>query len=467
MQVIDKTLRTAARGVTQKMSVALVALGLGVSTGVMTGFVPFAAPPAMAETAPEVAPLETAMDAVLVVRTNDAEDKFLGSAFLWGDQAVVAVTNAHVVGDAEEVRLIDRHGNEEIGYVIARDAVRDVAVISVEPGRRGLTAAPDPAALGLEVYALGAPLGIEFTLTEGLVSAPARQVETAVPMLMLQHDAAVNPGSSGGPLVDAQGRLLGMNSQIADGSRMFVGIAYAITAADLDRIVTGLIEETLPPFPTLGLTARPVDRKAAEALGIPMEGLLIDGTQPGSLAEISGLKGGDVILAVDGTALLDPGEFAFLIEAAVPAGTADLTIRRDGAEITVPLVLVKPEAEETGIGIKTRDISEAGIEGARIKSYRLGALGVVLGDEGTVTGVTENSPALFAGLSKGDRILSVNGQEMDAAALDALELTGPALILVQSPGGATRHIYLDPWGKHDGARAIGGANVLDPAVVVF
>ncbi len=73
---------------------------------------------------------------------------------------------------------------------------------------------------------------------------------------MLQHDAAVNPGSSGGPLVDAMGRLVGMNSQIADGSRMFVGIAYAISAPDLQRIVTGLIEETLMPLPSLGLTAR-------------------------------------------------------------------------------------------------------------------------------------------------------------------------------------------------------------------
>jgi serine protease Do len=195
--------------------------------------------------------LEAAMDTVLTVRSNDADERFLGSAFLWGEDAVVAVTNAHVVGEAEEVRLVDRHGNEEIGLVIARDAVRDVAVISVAPGRRGLVPADTAAGLGDEVFALGAPLGIEFTLTEGLVSATARQVDVAVPMLMLQHDAAVNPGSSGGPLVDAAGQLVGMNSQIADGSRMFVGIAYAIPSGDLDRIVTGLIEETLPPFPSL------------------------------------------------------------------------------------------------------------------------------------------------------------------------------------------------------------------------
>jgi serine protease Do len=464
MQRVEMTPRSVLSSLTRKMKTALLALGLGMAVGGMTGLSPLSATPARAE----AGAMDAAMDTVLVVRSADADDRFLGSAFLYGEDALVAVTNAHVVGDAEEVRLIDRHGNEETATVIATDPTRDVAVIAVKPGRRGLVTATEPAALGLEVYALGAPLGIEFTLTEGLVSSTARQVEIAVPIKMLQHDAAVNPGSSGGPLVDAQGRLLGMNSQIADGSRMFVGIAYAIAAPDLDRIVNGLIEETLAPFPKLGMTARPVDRKAAEALGVAATGLLVDGTVSGGLAAAAGLMGGDIILSVDGTALAQPGDFAFLIEAAVEKGTAMLTLRRGQQDITLSLSLVLAEAEDTaGSGLKIRDLPTGGTAPEVIKSYRLGALGILLGDEGQVKDVTENSPALFAGLARGDRILAVNGTPMDAAALDALELSEPALILVQAPGGETRHIYLDPWGKHDGARALGGANVLDPAVVVF
>ena len=84
--------------------------------------------------------------------------------------------------------------------------------------------------------------------------------------------------------------------------------------------------------------------------------------------------------------------------------------------------------------------------------------------DGRVTGVTENSPALFAGLALGDRILTVNGVAVDLA---QYEITAPVLILVAAPGGATRHIYLDPWGKAEGVRPVGGANVLDPDVVVF
>lgn len=418
------------------------------------------------------AALDAAMDTVLTVRSNDAADRFLGSAFLWGEEAAVAVTNAHVVGEAGEVRLVDRLGREETGLVIARDTVRDVAVISVGPGqdgkpRRGLVPAADPAGLGLEVYALGAPLGVEFTLTEGLVSASARQVDVAVPILMLQHDAAVNPGSSGGPLVDGQGRLIGMNSRIADGSRMFVGIAYAIPAQDLDRIVTGLIEETLAPFPSLGLKARPVDRKVGAMLGLDPHGLLVDGTEKGGLAEAAGLKAGDVILGVDGTAIAQPGDFAFLLEAALDAGEASLTVLRDGAEQEVALAFALPEAEENALGIKLRDFDAAKAKPERTASYRLAALGVILGDDGRVKEITENSPGLFAGLGRGDRILAVNGQEMDAAALEALEITQAAMLRVEAADGSTRHIFLDPWGGAEGVRPVGGANVLDPSVIVF
>jgi len=407
-------------------------------------------------------PLDTAMDRVFTVRSADAEDRFLGSAFLWTD-GTVAVTNAHVVGEAEDVRLVDRNGVEATALVIARDPVRDVAVISLPPEFAGIgmglelaVAAPE---LGDEIFALGAPLGIEFTLTEGRISATARQVDIAVPLLMLQHDAAVNPGSSGGPLVDIEGRLLGMNSQIADGSRMFVGIAYAIAAADLDLIVTGLIDETLPPLPSLGLTARPVDRQVAEALGIDAAGLLVDGVQAGGLADAAGLQGGDVILGMDGAALAAPGDLAFALDRASRVGETVFNVLRAGQTIDLALALNQDAEPE---GLKLRQVSGSMPE--MVKSYRLAALGLVLDDTGVVTGVTESSPALLAGLALGDRIVTINGQTVD---LGTYEVTGAALILVAAPGGATRHITLDPWGDTDGVRPVGGANVLDPDVVVF
>jgi serine protease Do len=401
-------------------------------------------------------PLDAAMDKVFTVRSNDAEDRFLGSAFVW-ETGDVAITNAHVVGTAEEVRLIDRHGTDLTALVIARDPVRDVAVISLPTAAEGLHLAPETPNLGDEVFALGAPLGIEFTLTEGRISTLARQTDIAAPILMLQHDAAVNPGSSGGPLVDAEGRLIGMNSQIADGSRMFVGIAYAIPTAELQRIVQGLIDETLPPFPTLGLTARPVDRQIAETLGTEAQGLLIDAVAPGGLAETAGLKPGDILTATDGKTLTQPGDFAFAIEAATNDGAATLTLLRAGEEQTLTLSLTA----EDPTGLRTREAPRAP---ATVTAYSLTELGVTLDPQGIVTNLTDNSPALMAGLAKGDRILMINGSPQD---LTTYHLTAPVLLLLQSPGGQTRHIRLDPWHAPEGIRPVGGANVLDPDVVVF
>jgi serine protease Do len=407
-------------------------------------------------------PLDDAMDRVLTLRSADAGDQFLGSAFLWGDGSV-AVTNAHVVGTDEEVRLVDRKGAEAVALVIARDTVRDVAVISVPAGfaagRSGLPLTTRAPGLGDEVFALGAPLGVEFTLTEGRISATERQVEITVPLRLLQHDAAVNPGSSGGPLVDSEGRLLGMNSQIANGSRMFVGIAYAIATPDLTEIVTGLIEENLPGVPSLGMVARPVDRQVAAALAVEPLGLLVDSVQPGGLAEGAGLQPGDIILAVDGLTLNHPGDIAFAVERASATGETAVDILRAGKKMELSLVLGYALDTPTE---RLRQVSQGLPE--TVKAYRLAALGVVLDDKGTVTAVTENSPALFAGLALGDSILTVNGATVD---LSTYEVTGPILLLVQAPGGVTRHIHLDPWAAQDGVRPVGGANVLDPDVVVF
>lgn len=407
------------------------------------------------------APLDAAMATVLTVHSADDADTFLGSAFLWGEAAEVAVTNAHVVKEAAEVRLRDAAGHEEIAPVIARDPVRDVAVISVKPGRRGLIPSSAPLGLGAEVWALGAPLGVEFTVTEGTISALSRQVDPAAPILMLQHDAAVNPGSSGGPLVDGAGRLLGMNSQIADGSRMFVGIAYAIPAADLQRIVTGLIEETLPPLPRLGLRARPVDRQLADVLGIAPTGLLVDEVETGGLAEDAGLKAGDILLAVGGKTIAKPGDLPFALEAAQAAGdSADLAVMRQGTMVLIPLGLAP--RDEAG-SLAMRDLG--GALPQKVQSYTLAALGLTLEGD-AITAVQVNSPANFAGLAAGDRILMLDGKTLDPAALAAFSLTAATLFLVEN-GSGTRHVVVDPYARGAAIRPVGGANVLDPDVVVF
>ena len=209
----------------------------------------------------------------------------------------------------------------------------------------------------------------------------------------------------------------------------------------------------------LGLTARPVDHQVAEALGTRAHGLLIDAVAPGSLSEAAGVKPGDIITRASGTTLTNPGDFAFAVESAIADGSASLTLLRAGQELTLTLALT----EAPPSGLRTRDVPRL-LAPATVDSYTLAALGVTLGSDGTVTALTDNSPALLAGLAKGDRILAINGSSQD---LQTYTLTAPALLLLEAPGGATRHIRLDPWHAPEGVRPVGGANVLDPDVVVF
>ncbi len=298
-----------------------------------------------------------------------------------------------------------------------------------------------PPQLGAEVWALGAPLDVEFTVTAGRISALDRQTDPTTPIGMIQHDAALNPGSSGGPLIDSTGALLGMNAQIADGSRMFIGISYAIPATDLARIVQGLIAETLPPLPKLGLTARPVTRQLAEALNIAATGLLVDAIAPASLAAQAGLLPGDVILAVNAAPLTTPGDLAFALETAQTQNRLDLTILRAGTVLILIADLTEPNSPLT-----LRDLASP----QRRAAYTLQSLGLTL-SQTEITAVTPNSPALHAGLTATETILQIDGQPAQTHLTQTF----------------TRPVLIDPWATSKTLHPVGGANVLDRDVVVF
>lgn len=398
--------------------------------------------------------LTSALNATVVVQGADDEARFLGSGFVYGPDGLV-LTNAHVVQGATVVRLVTRDGREVMARVIARDRRRDIAILKPEQDLGpGLTLSPQAPGAGDEVYAIGAPLGEAHTVTRGIVSSEARQVEPDVPLRLLQHDAAVNPGSSGGPLVDRQGRLLGMNSRIADGSRYYVGLSYAISATDLARLVPLMLAGELAEPPVLGLNLRAVDRRIAGALGMnDVQGVLIDNVAPGSMAWQAGLAPGDVILSVAGHAITQPGDLAFALEAA--GEVFAVTLWRKGEEIAVEL----DRADDAPL---SRALAQPV---KRVQGYDMDRLGIRL-DGARVTRVSINSPGFFAGLSEGDVVLSANGAPVGGAELAALEIDAPLLLLVQRPDGTTAHLMVDPWSKTRAMRPASG-NALDPDVILF
>lgn len=381
--------------------------------------------------------LTRAIGATLVVHSTDETDTFLGSAFLWGD-GHIALTCAHVVYGETEVSVTFADGHEATARVLARDPARDVAVLEVPGGEgHGLSPAPEPAELGQTVYAVGAPLGVEFTVTRGMASDRPRQLNPSVPIRLVQHDASVNDGNSGGPLVDAEGRVLGMNSQIVDGSRHFIGLSFAISVADLQHMVPRLLAGTLQPVPVLGMRVRPVDGEIALALGVPRQGELVDDVTPGGIAATADLRAGDIVTEIDHTALTRPGDIAFLLESAAPLGKAVASVLRDHHAVTLTLDLGPPTRHPLASAP------------ARPSRFATTDLGLTLDDQGRITGLLANRVAKLAGLKEGETVLAVNGNPLadpaKVAAFRAMPVTAPLLFLVQDEGGITRHVILDPW----------------------
>lgn len=421
-------------------------------------FLVFAGPgTAQAQCAPEPAGLDRALEATLVVAAADRDRRFLGSAVLWRDGRF-AVTAAHVVGERRTVRLRNALGFEVIAEVVILDAARDVAFVRLAQAvmGEGLELRSTALRVGETVFAIGAPFEAEQTVTAGIVSSRARQVDPASPVFLVQHDAAINAGSSGGPLVDREGRLIGINTELAQQSRYFVGIAYALPATLLGDVYDGVLNDV----PVLGLRLRAVDWMVAEALGLDApQGMLVDYVMPGGAADGAGLKAGDILLSVDGKEIRREGDFALWLDAR-DGDRVKLTLLRGAARIDA-LMDFSTEEIDAVMG-KTQATGVVPVK----PSTTLKKLGVIITGR-RVSELSPTSPAYLAGLSVGDEILAVNGEPVGPMGFDWPQIDGPVVLLVRTATGQTKHVVFDPFSNEQAMRPIGGANVLDPAVITL
>ncbi|MDO6731334.1 PDZ domain-containing protein [Marinovum sp. 2_MG-2023] len=417
---------------------------------------------------PDQAGLKRAMAATLVVAGADRDRRFLGSAVLWNDGRF-AVTAAHVVGERRRVRLRNAFGLEVIAEVVILDAARDVAFVKLAEAilGRGLALRRTELALGEPVFAIGAPFEADQTLTGGIISAKGRQIDPAVPVYLIQHDAAINVGSSGGALVDCDGNLLGINAELVRNSRFYAGLSYALPAALLEATFDGVLQDV----PVIGLRLRPVDGMIAEALGIADRmGLLVDYVVPGSAADTAGIRAGDIILAIDGRAIQREGDFALFIDDRT-GSQSDVTLMRgqDKFLVTLKFIIEGDSLISSGsyvLGAPTAALLNhvAPVPGKRCTSLK--DLGVILRGR-RVSELAPTSPAYLAGLSVGDEILAIDGVPVGDAGFVWPEIEGPVVLLVRGAGGQTRHVVFDPFSNEQGMRPIGGAVVLDPVVITL
>ncbi len=271
-----------------------------------------------------------------------------GSGFVW-DNAGHIVTNNHVIEGASQILVQFSDDSTAPGELVGADADSDLAVIKVDlpvaqlkPVELGNS---DALRVGQLAIALGNPFGFEQTLTTGVVSALGRAIRQdsgfSLPRL-IQTDAAINPGNSGGPLLNSSGEVIGVNTLIFSQSGSSSGVGFAVPVNTVKRVVPVLIRDGAFEDPWLGIQGQSINPAVAEEVGLPVEfGVIIQGVLPDGPAEKAGLLAGqDIVIAVNGDSIKDMDALIVYLSTRTSVGeTIELTVVRDGLEMTLPLLL--------------------------------------------------------------------------------------------------------------------------------
>ena len=349
------------------------------------------------------------------------------------------LTNDHVVDGAEQVTVELSDGRSLEAKVVGSDPPSDLAVLKVDAGNlKTLTLGDsDSVRVGDVVLAVGNPLGVGQTVTMGIVSAKGRATGMGDGSFedFIQTDAPINRGNSGGALVSTGGELIGINSQIVSPSGGNIGIGFAIPANMARNVMSQLIEHGEVRRGRLGVTVQQLTPELARTLGLEnTTGALVSDVEAGSAAAAAGIQRGDVITALNGTAVKDSNVLRNEIAELLPGTEVRITARRDGQDrvLTAKLSELAASAERRSGGAEER-AGRFGMAVEPLTAERARELGV-RASQGLIVGSVEpGSRAATAGLQPGDVIAEVDRKPVTTAeALRGALSTGdrPALLLV-------------------------------------
>jgi serine protease Do len=267
------------------------------------------------------------------------------------------ITNNHVVEEAREdgIKVIMHDRKEYTAKLIGRDPLTDVAVIKIDAN--GLPVAhlgnSDEVQIGEMVIAVGNPLGLNSTVTSGIVSAIGRGAlglnrDRYAVENFIQTDAAINPGNSGGGLFNLRGSLIGINSAIASRTGYFSGYGFAIPVNLAKAIALDLIEDGKVDRGYIGISLRPVDEVVAKSVKLDkVAGALVDDIIKGSPAEKAGIESGDIILELDGKAVNSSNDLQSMVAQRRAGDAVKLKIWRDGKAIVKTVTLQRRDNDKT------------------------------------------------------------------------------------------------------------------------
>jgi serine protease DegQ len=266
----------------------------------------------------------------------------LGSGVLVSSQGLI-LTNHHVIEAAEEIEIALADGRTMPARIVGTDPETDLAVLKVEvDGLPAITFAnPSDSHVGDVVLAIGNPFGVGQTVTQGIISALGRNhlgINTFENFI--QTDASINPGNSGGALIDTEGNLVGVSSAIYSRSGGSMGIGFAIPVSLAKQVMEQIVSQGSVIRGWIGIEAQDITPDLAESFRLKeVRGSLIAGVLPGSPAERAGLKPGDVLLGINGTAVQDSSGMLNLISGLKPKKKAILKIARNQQEIDIPVIV--------------------------------------------------------------------------------------------------------------------------------
>lgn len=346
----------------------------------------------------------------------------VGSGFIISADGFV-LTNAHVVEGADEVFVTLTDKREFKAKIIGSDRRTDVALVKIEGNNLPSLTMGDSSKIrvGEWVIAIGSPFGLENTVTAGIISANSRDTGDYLPLI--QTDVAVNPGNSGGPLINMRGEVIGINSQIYSRSGGYMGISFAVPIDEAMRVSQQLKTLGRVVRGRIGVQIGEVTKEVAESLGLPRaQGALVARVEPGSPAEKAGLEAGDIITHFNGATIDKSGDLPRLVGNTKPGTNSTVTVLRKGTKRDLPVTVAEMEADQTAkkdekkpkqeqtlnaLGLAVADLTEAQKRDMRMDG------GVIVEQADGVAG--------RAGLQPGDVIVRLNNTDIkDARQFNAL-----------------------------------------------
>ncbi|MCQ0090983.1 Do family serine endopeptidase [Roseovarius sp. M141] len=373
----------------------------------------------------------------------------LGSGFIITDDGYV-VTNNHVIEQAATIEVVLEDERRFDAVLVGTDPATDIALLKIESDEalpHVEWGASDDLEIGDWTIAIGNPFGLGGTVTAGILSARSRNINAGPYDDFLQTDAAINRGNSGGPLFNAAGDVVGVNTAIASPSGGSVGIGFAVPSAVAQRIVADLRADGTVERGWLGVSIQPINEDIAGALGVEgTDGTLVASVTRDSPAEKAGLKAGDLILQMNGAPVDDPRALSMAVADLDVGSNVPMTILRGGEQQQLEVEIgLHPSQTLTGADDQTEQADpgtpQLGVSIAPLDAGLRERLGLPEELSGiAITGVRPDSAAAKSGLRPGDVITAASGTDVSdlsglrSAVAEAADKDAPLLLRIYRGG---------------------------------